>query len=527
MRRKLTTSLVLAIGVLAVAFPLAAALYLAYRQSMEEESRLAATIAREVVRRVDAAGDQATEAHRRLQVHDENDPCSDSMIALMRDIDMASSYLQVIGHVSEGRLMCSSQGLHGEGIPLGPVEYVSANGARFRSSVDLGWAEGKRFLVVEKSHIAFAFHPDMPIDVAIDRPDVSLGVYGRSSGRLVTGRGYFDPDWMHGKPLAGTATSLEAGYLVTTRRSEAHDLVAYVAVPVAYLRSRVYAFAMVLVPLGLVMGAATGLAVWKLAERRTSLPAVLRAALKRREFVLHYQPIVRLDSRRIVGVEVLLRWQTDDGTGLRPDVFIPAAEDCGLIGQFTRYVIDQVALDLPRITAIHPDCHVGINLASSDLHSSAIVGALRTLVQTRGVRPANVIVEATEHSFLDPALAKQTVAEIRALGVRVAIDDFGTGYSSLSHLTTLQTDYLKIDKVFVEAVGTDSATSQVALHIVRIARTLRLTVIGEGVETEVQARFLHDHGVELAQGLLFSGVLTIEQLLQLLDQAISADGTVT
>ena len=529
LKKKPTTTLVLALGILAVAFPLGIALYLAYRHGMEAESRLATTIVREILRRADAAGDEATLAHRRLQVHDDRDPCSDSMIALMRDIDMASSYLQVLGHVSNGRLMCSSLGSHGNGIPLGPVDYVSSNDASVRSSVDLGLAEGKRFLVMEKDHIGIAFDPSMPIDLAIDRPDVAFGLYGRSSGgrssgRHLTRRGYFDPHWLD-LALGESISSVDGDYLVTMQGSDAYDVVAYVAVPMAYLRSRVYDFARLLMPLGLVMGAIMGMGILKLSEQRTSLPAALRVALRRREFVLHYQPIVRLDSRRIVGVEALLRWHTSNGPGLGPDVFIPAAEACGLIEQFTQYVIDQVALDLPRLIALHPDCYVSINLASSDLHSSTIVGALRTLVQTRGILPANIVAEATEHSFLDAKLAKQTVSEIRELGIRVAIDDFGTGYSSLSHLTTLQTDYLKIDKVFVEAVGTDSATSDVALHIVRIAQTLRMKVIAEGVETEVQASFLREHGVELAQGLLFSDVVTIEQLLPLLTDASRAGGS--
>jgi sensor c-di-GMP phosphodiesterase-like protein len=314
------------------------------------------------------------------------------------------------------------------------------------------------------------------------------------------------------------ASFFDGHHLVTMQRSDAYDLVAYVAVPVAYLRSRLYASAIVLVPIGLVLGSVLWLGILKLARQRTSLAAELRTALKRREFVLRYQPIVELDSSRIVGVEALLRWPSDAEPRLRPDLFIPAAEACGLIGRFTEYVIEQVAVDLPRLLAVQSDCYVSINLASADLHSESIVGTLRKLVETPGIRPTNIIVEATEHSFVDPGSARRAVTEIRALGIRVAIDDFGTGYSSLSHLTNLQTDFLKIDRVFVEAVGTDSATNQVASHIIQIAKSLRLKVTGEGVETEEQAEFLREHGVELAQGWLFSKALPIERLLPLLTQ---------
>jgi sensor c-di-GMP phosphodiesterase-like protein len=173
-------------------------------------------------------------------------------------------------------------------------------------------------------------------------------------------------------------------------------------------------------------------------------------------------------------------------------------------------VIDQVTRDLPKLLAVDPECYVSINLSAADLKSASTVERLRALITTGPIRARNVIVEATEHSFLEPDAARGVVAEIRALGIRVAIDDFGTGYSNLSQITQLQTDYLKIDKSFVEAVGTDAVTSEVALHVIQIARSLRLSAIGEGVETEQQADFLRDNGVQWAQGWLFSKALTID-----------------
>ena len=158
---------------------------------------------------------------------------------------------------------------------------------------------------------------------------------------------------------------------------------------------------------------------------------------------------------------------------------------------------------------------VSINLASSDLHSERTIDLLRKLLQTPGIKPENIVVEATEHSFLDPQRAGLIVAGIRALGIRVAIDDFGTGYCGLSHLTNLETDFLKIDKVFVEAAGTESATGQVALHIIRIAKTLGLKIIGEGVENEGQAAFLREHGVEFGQGWWFHAAMPLEKILKL------------
>ena len=110
----------------------------------------------------------------------------------------------------------------------------------------------------------------------------------------------------------------------------------------------------------------------------------------------------------------------------------------------------------------HPGAYISINLSSFDIHDEHIVEQLRRLVESPGMAAENLIAEVTEHSFLDPKHASGNIAAIRALGIRVAIDDFGTGFSSISHLTTLKTDYLKIDKVFIESIGTESATSEVA-----------------------------------------------------------------
>jgi len=516
MRKKLTAKLVVAIGILGIAVPLLAALYLAHSQSMEAEMRLADTMVGEVLRRTDAAGDQARAAYERLRSAPYSETCSDQRIALMRDIDMASGYLQLLGSVTDGRLTCSSLGRHDPPIALGPVEWVSALGAGIRRSVDLGIGDGHRFLTLQKDDIVTAMHPESLIDIFVDREDIALGAYGRSGARLLSSRGYFDSRWMKHLGDAEQARFFDGRYLVSLRASTRFDTAAYVAVPADYLRSRLYRVAFLLVPIALVLGAGLSFGVVKLAQQRSSLRTELRLALKRSEFELHYQPILELATRRIVGVEALLRWPRREGETLRPDVFIPAAEDYGLVRQFTEYVLARVALDAPHLLKIRPDCYVSVNLASSDLHSGMIVESLRRLLQTNGIAPANLVVEATEHSFLDPVLARRIVTAIRELGVRVAIDDFGTGYSSLPYLTSLQTDYLKIDKVFVETVGTDSATSEVALHIIRIAESLGLKVIGEGVETEVQAAFLRDHGVQFAQGWLFHKALPIEQLLALL-----------
>ena len=515
MRKKRMTLLVLVVGIFGIALPVLTALYLAHRQSMDAEQQLAKTMTDEILLRTDAAATQALTAYRKLAHSRTADPCSDARIALMRDAELELSEIEVVGHVANGRLMCSSLGRHGEGIDLGPVAYVSALGTRMRPSVDLGFAGSPHFLVAQKDDLAVAIHPPSLIDTFQDRTGISLGILGGTGKMRLSSRGVFDERWIARLGDVDSVAFFDGRQLVTLQRSGFYDMVAYVAVPLDVLRSRLYGFASVLVPIALVLGAALSVGIVKLAQQRASLPSELRSALRRKEFELHYQPIVELASRRIVGFEALMRWSHRDGTLLRPDLFIPVAEDCGLISQLTGYVLEQVARDAPRLLEDRPGCYISVNLGSSDLHSDRIVQQLTQLLGTRGIVPHNIVVEATEHSFLNPLLATRIVALIRELGVRVAIDDFGTGYSSLSKLTTLKTDFLKIDKAFVETVGTDSVTSEVALHIIRIAESMNLQVIGEGVETEIQAAFLQAHGVKYAQGWLFHPAMPLKRCLDL------------
>lgn len=515
MRKKVTTTLVLVAGLLGVAVPVLAALYLSHRQSMDAEVRLAMTMAEEVLRRADDVGDQAITAYRSLAEVDGFGPCSDADIERMRRLELQLSSIEVVGRVDGDRLICSSMGLPPGGIPLGPPLWTSSLDSRIRPAVDLGLGDGNQFLVLQKANFAVAVNPQVLLDSFEDRQDFSMGIVGYTSRKLMSGRGAFNERWLNRLGNEHSAVLFDGNHLVALRKSNTYDVAAFVAVPVALLRSRLYSFAKVLVPISLIPGALLCFGIFRLARHRASLASQLRAALKRREFSLHYQPIMELASGRIVGFEALMRWRNREGTRLRPDLFIPAAEDCGLIPQFTEYALECATREIPRLIAFCPGVFVSINLASSDLHSERTIDLLRNLLQTPGIKPENIVVEATEHSFLDPQRAGLIVAGIRALGIRVAIDDFGTGYCGLSHLTNLETDFLKIDKVFVEAAGTESATGQVALHIIRIAKTLGLKIIGEGVENEGQAAFLREHGVEFGQGWWFHAAMPLEKILKL------------
>jgi predicted signal transduction protein with EAL and GGDEF domain len=244
---------------------------------------------------------------------------------------------------------------------------------------------------------------------------------------------------------------------------------------------------------------------WVEAQRKTEI--ALRHGIDRSELELFYQPVVALDGGEINGVEALVRWNHPQRGRLLPKDFMSIAEDSGLIVPMGEQILREAIAQSARWNEMATDrpMSVAINLSAPQLAHPALVDVVRSALDDAGADPSRVELEITETVVLDDVDAVVgTLGLLKDLGVRISLDDFGTGYSSLTHLCRLPIDTVKVDRSFVSQLGTGTRDASIVEMVVTMARTLRLDVVAEGVETEQQAAMLRHYGCPFAQGFLFS-----------------------
>ncbi|MBC7907148.1 MAG: EAL domain-containing protein [Rhodospirillaceae bacterium] len=255
----------------------------------------------------------------------------------------------------------------------------------------------------------------------------------------------------------------------------------------------------------------------ELAARRRMEGDLRRAAI-RGELVLHYQPIVRVNDRRIIGFEALVRWNHPEDGLIPPGEFIPLAEENGLIGPIGEWVL----IEACRQAALWikdglPPVPIAVNLSAVQMKRQDLPMLVRRILAEAGLPPGRLELELTETAMMDdPEAAGRVLADIEAMGMGLAVDDFGTGYSSLGRLKRFPVCKLKIDRSFVSELAENQSDRAIARAIVSLAHALELTVVAEGVETEAQFAILAAEGCDSVQGYLFSPGVPAEQAAELL-----------
>jgi len=255
-------------------------------------------------------------------------------------------------------------------------------------------------------------------------------------------------------------------------------------------------------------------------RRRDNPIADLRRALQADEFMPYYQPILDISNGRLEGAEVLIRWRKPDGSIVPPAQFIPLLESSGLIFEATRALMRRVCREAGPAIGRRSRCKVSFNLTARHFADAALVTEIREIFAGSPISLSQVVLEVTERHPLENLTAARTViAGLQDLGVRVAIDDVGAGHGGLSYLLKLGVDVIKIDKLFVDAIGSERHSAAIINSLVELARTMRMEVVAEGVESFEQVEYLRDQGIHLAQGYVFAPPLPGASFLQLLEAA--------
>lgn len=253
-------------------------------------------------------------------------------------------------------------------------------------------------------------------------------------------------------------------------------------------------------------------------HRHDSLQWSIKRAIKNKLFYPVYQPLYNVKNKNYSGAEVLLRWRKNKEKIIMPDSFIQEAEETGLILPITLQISEIAFKETKSILKNDPQFHLSFNICALHFTDEKFFNHFYQLLENYSISPKQIVLEITERDLLDETneIYIKKMLELREKGFSLAVDDYGTGHSSISYLQYFPFNYLKIDKLFIHAIGTKAITESLNDAIIDLAKKINLIIIAEGVETKEQVNYLLKNGIQLLQGWYFSKALSIDQLKKLL-----------
>lgn len=428
--------------------------------------------------------------------------CSEETIFLLRSKVKNSQYIKTAAVELGQNIYCSDSGLIYREKPK--PDFITEDGAWIWINANTVRSTRKNTLFIQRGNIIQSSLNSHLVNVVADSGTQIVMI---SSKHMQVMAHYpesarIDPALL--PKLAGRTASLStARFLYSSKHDKdlSYTLIAFKAKQtlLAYWKESIWLW----LPTVLIIGLLVGYASFKQLESRHALPQKLAKAIKSGALTVYYQPIISLLTGKCIGAETLIRWKDSDGEMIPPEHFIPMAEENGLIEPLTDLIMNSVIKELGAHLK-NKDFYISINLSARDMAKPRFYELLKSRLAEHGIAPSKIVIEATERGFCDVVQANSVIKKFHDSGHTVFIDDFGTGYSSLSYLQNLSIDCIKIDKSFVDAIDTKSATSSVILHIIAMAKQLNLKTVAEGVETQSQADFLRQHGVDAVQGYYFA-----------------------
>jgi sensor c-di-GMP phosphodiesterase-like protein len=495
--------------ILGTILPLTAMIYFSWILARSEELDKMHLFAHQAIVRAHLAIQESTNVLITASKLHEYPPCSEGHIEEMRHFTLNTRSIEEMGYFENNLLKCTSWGLTTIKIVQLKPDFIDAKGIGFTVRMQpLVVSKSKPMTALEYKSYNVLINPDRFADVIVD-PHVQIAI-ATDSGHLLSTLNSPNLDLLN-KIIFHPINGVDKNDLIASENEL--GLIGIVIEPREFVLKKLYKQLMLLLPVGALISAGMIVLIIWVSRRRLSLLGELTVAVENHEFIVYYQPIVELTSGICKGAEALVRWRRLDGSFVIPDFFIPIAEESGLIKPITDQVISLVISDLKNLLLVNRNLHIAINLCADDIKTGRIIPILQAKLKNTSIQYQQIWLEATERGFMDIEAARATITRARELGFSVAIDDFGTGYSSLSYLQGFPLDALKIDKSFVDTIGTDSATSSVTPHIINMAKTFDLKIIAEGVETKAQADYLMEHKVEYGQGWLFGKPMPADKFI--------------
>ncbi len=490
-------------AVIATAALIGGGIGLSYYAALNEARRTVDSAARQTAERVytvfwQAEGVLAAMAYLARQ------GCSRDLVMAMRGVIAGNASLHNMVYLTpNGRIGCTALGVIDPPVAVDDVALLRPPGSlvSFTPPVETLFTPGRSIIARHNLRNGGALE-------ALFAPSVLVAPIETSALRNVA-RGSVT--------MAGTVLTTFGGeggggngFIGSTAEVGLFDTTVSVAVPSGYCFRDWERGAVLLGGVGLMVMAGVTAYAWQWSGRQSPLRADLDDALRYNQFEVHYQPVIDLATDRCIGAEALLRWHHPVRGLVRPDEFIPVAEDTGQIIPITRWLLRRVCEQVGDLLRADANFHVTVNLSPPHFKTLEVVADAKQTLAECNVSPSQVLFEITERGLVDDIGCRAVIEAFSEIGCEVAVDDFGTGYSSLAYIQNFRLDHLKIDQAFVKAIGTGAATAGLADVIIDMAKALGLRIIAEGVETQAHVDFLKARKVESAQGWYYSKPLDVD-----------------
>ncbi|WP_310608467.1 EAL domain-containing protein [Buttiauxella brennerae] len=502
-------SMVSGVLILAVLLPILLSIYLAHRNAEQAFRDQLGEFADHALFRTGSVIDQAVSAINDINEFKDH-TCSPAHAEAMHRVALKYRYVREVMFLDNGHIQCSSQENFPEGETLGKPDRVGPEGfSAWYTTPPVPGFQRKMVYIGKQSHLAL-IDPMSFIDVLPFRGyALNIAMVSLHDNKLIASTNKYIPEIWRDTQFQGADEFQSDNDFYVIRRDNDLGLAMIAWASMEPLTMAWYEQLFIWLPVGLLVSLAVGIFLTRVLRRLLSPRNRLMDAIKNHEISVVYQPIVHLQSGKSVGAEALIRWQQQDGSMLNPDVFIPLAEQTGLVTKLTEQVIDIIFTELGDWLHQHPHHHISVNMGVQDVRSTHILEVIHPYLARYAVDAKQIALEITERGFTDPKITAPVIEKYRQAGHAIYIDDFGTGYSSLSYLQELDVDVLKIDKLFVDALEYKNVTP----HIIEMANALKILMVAEGIETPAQAAWLRKQGVQYGQGWLYSKALPKDEFI--------------